>query len=122
MADNLSKAEGLEVSSQDVIDEKTTAAILTSEGDSDVTKDEINGETDRDSAEVVIVTGADAAQHLLPLRDDFEPTVTFRSIFLASLLACFQAVMYQIYMVSSMPDECSESMRKSLKCHLVQLS
>ncbi|CEO58551.1 Putative Oligopeptide transporter 3 [Penicillium brasilianum] len=98
MADNLSKAEGLEVSSQDVIDEKTTAVISTSEDKSDVTKDEINGETDRDSAEVVIVTGADAAQHLLPLRDDFEQTVTFRSILLASLLACFQAVMYQIYM------------------------
>ncbi|OOQ84620.1 oligopeptide transporter [Penicillium brasilianum] len=98
MADNLSKAEGLEVSSQDVIDEKTTAAISTSEDKSDITKDEINGETDRDSAEVVIVTGADAAQHLLPLRDDFEPTVTFRSILLASLLACFQGVMNQIYM------------------------
>lgn len=117
MADNLSKAEGLEVSSQDVIDEKTTAAISTSEDKSDITKDEINGETDRDSAEVIIVTGADAAQHLLPLRDDFEPTVTFRSILLASLLACFQGVMNQIYMVCSMPDDCSESMKK-----IVQLS
>lgn len=101
MADYLTKATGLEVSSQDVIDEKTTPIISTSVDGSDVTKDEINGESDRDSDDVIIVSGADAAQHLLPLRDDFEPTVTFRSILLASLLACFQAVMNQIYMVSS---------------------
>lgn len=103
MAHYLSKAGGLEVSSQDVIDEKDTAAISTSEDEPDVTKQVINGEADRASAEVIIVTGADAAEHLLPLRDDFEPTVTFRSMLLASLLSCFQAVMNQIYMVSSMP-------------------
>ncbi|KAJ5121340.1 uncharacterized protein N7515_009301 [Penicillium bovifimosum] len=45
----------------------------------------------------IIVTGADAAIHLLPLRDDFENVLTFRSIVLASALACFQAVMNQIY-------------------------
>lgn len=103
MADYLAKAEGLEVSSQDVIDEKT-AITSTSEEEPDVAKAEHYGENDRDSDDVIIVSGADAAQHLLPLRDDFEQTVTFRSMLLASILACFQAVMNQIYMVSYMLD------------------
>lgn len=50
--------------------------------------------------ETTIVTGADAAKYLLPLRDDSEPALTFRSLFLASVLSCFQAVMTQIYTVS----------------------
>lgn len=49
--------------------------------------------------EVIIITGADAAHHLLPLRDDFDPVITFRSLLLATLLSGFQAVMQQIYMV-----------------------
>ena len=52
------------------------------------------------SEEVIIRTGADAAKHLLPMRDDGEPALTFRSIFLATCLAAFQAVMSQIYTVS----------------------
>lgn len=48
----------------------------------------------------IIITGADAAKHLLPLRDDGEPALTFRSLFLASVLAAFQAVMSEIYYVS----------------------
>ena len=43
---------------------------------------------------------SNAATHLLPMRDDFDPALTFRSIFLAIGLAAFQAAMYQIYMVS----------------------
>ena len=58
-----------------------------------------DGLCDTASEDVVIVTGADAAAHLLPLRDDFEPALTFRSMFLASCLSCFQAVMSQIYQV-----------------------
>ncbi|KAF4860588.1 Oligopeptide transporter 8 [Colletotrichum siamense] len=54
-------------------------------------------EKDNGSEEVIIRTGADAAQHLLPLRDDFQPSLTFRSIFLATCLSAFQAVMSQIY-------------------------
>lgn len=50
--------------------------------------------------EVIIVTGADAAAHLLPLRDDGDAALTFRSLLLASILSCFQCVMYQIYTVS----------------------
>ncbi|XPT03472.1 hypothetical protein M3J09_012564 [Ascochyta lentis] len=50
-----------------------------------------------DDKEHVIITGADAAAHLLPLRDDQEPALTFRSLFLASILSAFQSVVYQIY-------------------------
>lgn len=53
-----------------------------------------------DNPDQIIVTGADAAAHLLPLRDDGDPSVTFRGIFLASCLSAFQAVMNQIYTVS----------------------
>lgn len=56
-----------------------------------------DGETRHDT---IIVTGADAARHLLPLRDDGQPSLTFRSIFLATILSGFQAVMSQIYEVS----------------------
>ncbi|KAI0472704.1 OPT oligopeptide transporter [Xylariaceae sp. FL0804] len=45
----------------------------------------------------IIVTGADAALHLLPMRDDRDSAVTFRGMFLATILCCFQAVVYQIY-------------------------
>jgi hypothetical protein len=53
-----------------------------------------------DNEDHIIITGADAAAHLLSLRDDFEPALTFRSILLASILAAFQAVVYQIYQVN----------------------
>lgn len=54
---------------------------------------------DDDSDHRIIVTGADAAAHLLPMRDDQDPALTFRSIFLATILSAFQAVVYQIYQV-----------------------
>lgn len=60
-------------------------------------------EKSSDNEDAIIVTGFDAAQHLLPLRDDFEPALTFRSIFLASCLSAFQAVMSQIYSVREIP-------------------
>jgi len=62
-------------------------------------------EKDTGSEDVIIITGADAAAHLLPMRDDHEPALTFRSIFLASVLSCFQAVMYQIYQVRVLASE-----------------
>jgi hypothetical protein len=52
------------------------------------------------SEDVIIITGADAAAHLLPLRDDHDPSLTFRGLVLATVLSAFQAVMYQIYTVS----------------------
>lgn len=51
-----------------------------------------------DDDDHIIITGADAAAHLLPMRDDHEPALTFRCIFLATILSAFQAVVYQIYM------------------------
>lgn len=91
------------VSGSDALDEKTTINV-TSKADHQLTttsigSGEIGGEDDRNSDDVIIVDGADAANHLLPMRDDGDPALTFRSLVLASGLACFQAVMYQIYMV-----------------------
>ncbi|CAG8902131.1 unnamed protein product [Penicillium egyptiacum] len=82
----------ISVVSQEAIGEKIPAAVL-------ATKDEhALGDDDLDSnPDAIIITGADAAAHLLPLRDDFDSVLTFRSILLASGLACFQAVMNQIY-------------------------
>jgi hypothetical protein len=58
-------------------------------------------EKDNGSEDVIIITGADAAAHLLPLRDDHEPALTFRSLVLATCLSGFQAVVYQIYQVGA---------------------
>lgn len=55
---------------------------------------------EKDTEDVIIITGADASEHLLPIRDDHDPAITFRSLFLASGLSAFQAVMTQIYNVS----------------------
>lgn len=67
-------------------------------------------ETDDGSEGAIIITGADAAVHLLPMRDDFDAALTFRSIFLASGLSAFQAVMSQIYTV------CEHLIRVSTTC------
>ncbi|KAK0610964.1 OPT oligopeptide transporter [Immersiella caudata] len=61
----------------------------------DLPKSEPSDDTNSDTA--IIITGADAARHLLPLRDDGDPTVTFRSLLLGTILACFEATMSQIY-------------------------
>jgi hypothetical protein len=66
--------------------------------------DNSSQDKDVDSDDVIIITGSDAAAHLLPLRDDGEPALTFRGIFLATILSAFQAVMFQIYYVSHMHD------------------
>lgn len=50
----------------------------------------------RDEA-IIIITGKDASEHLLPMRDDHDPALTFRSVVLATALSCFAAVMAQIY-------------------------
>ncbi|KXH57173.1 OPT oligopeptide transporter [Colletotrichum salicis] len=59
--------------------------------------DDGNHEKDDNSDNAIIITGADASRYLLPLRDDFDPSLTFRSMFLATCLSAFQAVMSQIY-------------------------
>lgn len=50
-------------------------------------------------SDAIIVTGADAARYLLPMRDDGDPSLTFRGILLATGLTGFQATMNQIYQV-----------------------
>jgi hypothetical protein len=79
--------------------EKAAVSVQPEQSEFNITTGDYGVESDRESVDVVIVTGADAANHLLPLRDDFDPAFTFRSILLASALSCFQAVVYQIYMV-----------------------
>lgn len=54
---------------------------------------------DEDDDHHIIITGADAAAHLLPMRDDHESALTFRGMFLATVLSAFQAVVFQIYQV-----------------------
>lgn len=49
--------------------------------------------------DAIIVTGSDVAKHLLSLRDDGDPSLTFRSMVLATGLSGFQSVMNQIYQV-----------------------
>lgn len=66
-----------------------------------IDSDDDNSGQDNASDDVIIITGADAAAHLLPLRDDREPSVTFRGIFLATCLSAFQAIMSQIYQVGN---------------------
>jgi hypothetical protein len=86
--------------SQGSIQEKTAVTVATEETPKGSENDR-SGENDIENEDAIIVTGADAALHLLPLRDDFDNVLTFRSILLASGLACFQAVMYQIYQVNT---------------------
>lgn len=74
------------------------------DGDAPLPAYDGKGDEDGDSENAIIITGADAAKYLLPLRDDFEPVLTFRSLFLATCLAAFQAVMRQIYYVSYQID------------------
>ncbi|KGO36711.1 Oligopeptide transporter OPT superfamily [Penicillium expansum] len=78
------------------IDEKTAVTVLRKD-EAQASDNKRFGETERDSADIVIVTGADVAAHLLPMRDDFDPTLTFRAAILGSGLAAFLAVMTQIY-------------------------
>ncbi|KAG5949014.1 hypothetical protein E4U53_006076 [Claviceps sorghi] len=102
------------VSADGVIDEKKTAAVraeAVTAADDHPSAQQADGnaqkggnlsqggdkERDSDNEDAIIITGYDASQHLLPLRDDFEPALTFRSIVLASALSIFQAVMSQIY-------------------------
>jgi len=74
-----------------VTDEKKPGLVETTTSNFDM--------DEKKDGDVIIRTASDAANHLLSLRDDFDPALTFRSMFLSTGLAAFQAVMYQIYMV-----------------------
>ncbi|KAF5012261.1 hypothetical protein FDECE_1642 [Fusarium decemcellulare] len=82
----------------EVIDEKSTTAAKNDPLHPNVTavSSGLSGDdSDRESKDAIIVTGSDASKHLLPLRDDGDSAVTFRSLILASGLSCFQAVIPQ---------------------------
>jgi hypothetical protein len=100
ISSELTAGTGISASNQEVLEEKSGITVLAAKDEHDDTVDKVADDNHGDSDNVIIVTGADAAAHLLPLRDDFDPVLTFRSIVLASALACFQAVMNQIYTVS----------------------
>lgn len=86
---------------EDAIGEQLELAVSPTKEKVKIDGEEIaGGESEIKVSEVVIRTGANAAEHLLPLRDDFGPVVTFRSIVLATVLSKFQSVMNQIYAVS----------------------
>lgn len=86
---------------EDAIDEQIELTETPLKENVKIGGEEISGgESEVSVVDVVIKTGADAAEHLLPLRDDFDPAVTFRSILLATVVSGFQAVMNQIYSVS----------------------
>lgn len=72
----------------------TVETKVTSDGSE---KDRSLASEEPEDDNAIIITGADAALHLLPLRDDGDPALTFRSLFLSTGLAAFQAVMNQIY-------------------------
>jgi len=87
---------GIEINEKGALDPEIQDSPPVDDGDSE----DHHKEDGIINDDYIIVTGADAATHLLPMRDDFEPALTFRSIFLATGLSAFQAVMSQIYSVS----------------------
>lgn len=101
-------ARAVEVPSHEAInahnDEKREMAAKEGGLDFEIQEARVSGsdapDKDTDNEAIVIRTGEDASKHLLPMRDDFDPCLTFRGIFLATCLSAFQAVMKQIYTVS----------------------
>jgi hypothetical protein len=77
------------------------AGITSVKTDRTNSSDETDEHDDEHSSDKVIITAADATKYLLPMRDDGDPALTLRGVFLATCLAAFQAVMSQIYYVSS---------------------
>ncbi|TEA22616.1 Oligopeptide transporter 6 [Colletotrichum sidae] len=104
IAGSVNPIEGkiVSVPNHSTINEKNSVELPGKELDAEIkavapASDGDGPDKDDASEDVIIRTGADAARHLLPLRDDFEPALTFRSLFLATGLSAFQAVMRQIY-------------------------
>ncbi|KAK1756775.1 OPT oligopeptide transporter [Echria macrotheca] len=85
--------ENIDISEKvgEIVDSRITT-VPVDEGSADH-----KGDSDTDSDGAIIRTGADAARYLLSMRDDFDPALTFRGVFLATILSAFQAVMNQIY-------------------------
>ena len=90
---------GIYDTNADPVNEKTPVSTIGIKDEAKMTSRGITSERDLDATDTVIITGADVSSHLVPLRDDFDTAVTFRSIFLASALVCFSASISQIYSV-----------------------
>ncbi|KAG5962636.1 hypothetical protein E4U57_006887 [Claviceps arundinis] len=80
--------------------------VPTRSDDVAVNDDEERVSDDEDRLDSVIVTGYDAAQYLLSLRDDFEPALTFRSIVVASAWNAARAVMSHSARLYSVSKTC----------------
>jgi hypothetical protein len=80
-------------SEQESTDEKKDVSRI-------VEADVFDGSKVVDDEDHIIVTGADAAEHLLSLRDDFDLSLTLRSFIFGTLLSGAQAAMNQIGKVS----------------------
>ncbi|KAJ5437257.1 Oligopeptide transporter OPT superfamily [Penicillium cf. griseofulvum] len=92
MSESPVKTSDISLASKEAIGEKSGVNLHVAKDEDALSDDGLGNNPD-----TIIITGADAAHHLLDLRDDFDSVLTLRSIFLASGLACFQAVMHQIY-------------------------
>ena len=80
---------------------KTTIADLKEPKDEiTVTDSVLIDEDDPGTTDTIIVTGADVAANLIPMRDDHDTAITFRAIFLGSVFVAFSAGLGQIYNVS----------------------
>ncbi|PWN34798.1 OPT superfamily oligopeptide transporter [Meira miltonrushii] len=58
----------------------------------------LEDESEESESNHMIRDGHDVSQYLLPIRDDGDPCLTFRSLSLGLVLGAFQATMSQIYM------------------------
>lgn len=93
--------KAVDAPSHTVVNEKLDhIAVDDASADANIHDNNKEKDNDANSDDAIIITGADAARYLLPMRDDGDPALTFRSLLLSSGLAAFQAVMYQIYSVS----------------------
>ncbi|KAJ3339441.1 hypothetical protein HDU93_008256 [Gonapodya sp. JEL0774] len=78
-------------------DDEATKALDPTLKDATFADEKATKDVDENREDEIIITASDVANRLLSLRDDFDPSVTFRSLFLATILAAFQAVMTMIY-------------------------
>lgn len=66
-----------------VVEKSGINAVVTGLFDETVTDNDAGSDT------AILDTAEGVATYLLPMRDDFKPAMTFRSLFLASCLATF---------------------------------
>lgn len=94
-----------DLSSDEKADEKASSSEVVGEKDdyldperpiSDSEKNSIYSDTVLVNGEPVITTGMDISRYIVDLRDDGDPTLTFRSIVLGTIFAGLGAALYQV--------------------------